>query len=297
MNEHTTEHSEHTSGTHHEPHHETVHATPHHVEKNKNGVNVWMVATLVLAGVIVGYGASNFGGLNKAAPVAVNAPANADDQKKDAAAADSQPAAIITEEQMKALPEDDPVIGNADAAVTIVEFSDFQCPFCKAFVDESYPQLKKDFIDTGKVKLIYRDYPLSIHPQAVGAAHAAECADDQKKFSAMHDVLFAKLKEWSGNPNALEIFAGYAKSIGLDEKTYNDCMTGQKNLQEIRKDMLDGVAVGVRGTPHFFINDHRLSGAMDYEKVFKPAIQAELDKKEWKLALDPLTNEPFIELQ
>lgn len=300
MNEHTTEHdtphAAHAEAGHHDGH--TSHHTPlHHAsnyEEKRNGLNMWMVATLILGGVIVGYGVSNFAGFkNSVAPEALVAQ---DDQKKDDAVP-SAPAAILTEDQAKVLPEDDPVMGNADAPVTIVEFSDFQCPFCEVFYTESLKQLEKDFIDTGKVKLIYRDYPLSIHPQAVGAAHAAECADDQKKFKPMHDMLFEKQKEWSGQSTALEIFARYAKSIGLNEKEYDECMTGQKNIQEIRKDMLDGIAVGVRGTPHLFINGHRISGAMDYQKVFKPAIQAELDGKEWKLSVDPLTNEPFIELQ
>ncbi len=291
-------HGEHTTEVHHTPTHEPVHHVSAHTpseENNKGGLNMWMVATLILAGVIVGYGASNFAGFSKE-PVAEVKTVNAEDDQKQPDAAPAAPAAIITEEQMKALPEDDPFFGKADAPVTIVEFSDFQCIFCDGFYKESLPGITKDFIDTGKVKLVYRDYPLSIHPQAVGASHAAECADDQKKFKEMHDILFEKQKEWSGKENALEIFAGYAKTIGLDEKAYGDCMTGQKNLQEIRKDMLDGIAVGVRGTPHLFINDHRISGAMDYEKVFKPAIQAEVDGKEWKLAVDPLTNEPFIEL-
>ncbi len=328
MNEHTSENpneevkpTHHDESAHHEgrhsesqhneiPHHEGQHNQSHHEKpvhhvptytdqfdqpKNKGGVNMWMLVTLVLAGVIVGYGVSNFAGFNTVKAPAAAVVQKADDKTNGSASADV--AAVLTDEQTKALPETDPVIGDANAPVTIVEFSDFQCPFCEVFYTQTLTQLTKDFIDTGKVKLVYRDYPLSIHPFAVAAAHAAECANDQKKFKEMHDMLFSKQKEWSQVEKVLDVFTGYAKTIGLDEKVYGECMSTQKNLPEIRKDMLDGLAVGVKGTPHFFIDGHRISGALDYESVFKKAIQAELDKKQWKLSADPLTNEPFVEIQ
>jgi len=91
---------------------------------------------------------------------------------------------------MQALLDDDEFEGNEDAPVTIVEFSDFQCPFCSRFYSQTLPQLKENYIDTGKVKLIYRDFPLSFHPEAQGAAEAGECASDQGKFWEFHDYIF-----------------------------------------------------------------------------------------------------------
>lgn len=86
--------------------------------------------------------------------------------------------------------DDDPVLGNANAPITIIEFSDYECPFCKRFYDQTFGQIKKDYIDTGKVKFIYRDYPLSFHPGAEPAAQAANCAGEQGKYWEMHDKIF-----------------------------------------------------------------------------------------------------------
>lgn len=86
--------------------------------------------------------------------------------------------------------DDDPVLGNANAPVTMIEFSDYECPFCKRFYDQTLGQIKKEYVDTGKVKLIYRDYPLSFHPGAEPAAQAANCAGDQGKYWQMHDKIF-----------------------------------------------------------------------------------------------------------
>jgi len=93
--------------------------------------------------------------------------------------------------------DDDPMKGNPDASITIVEFSDFQCPFCAKFHQNTLPQLEQDYISTGKVNFVYRDFPIqSIHPNAVPAALAAECADDQGKFWEMHDMIFKNQRNW-----------------------------------------------------------------------------------------------------
>lgn len=255
--------------------------------------NPWMLVALVLIGIIVGYGISLLMGI-KGLTTSLPNPVQENIQKDPSVAKVPE---ILSDEQTQNLPEDDAIIGSPNAPVTLVEFSDFQCPYCGAFFKESLAQLTADFIDTGKVKLIYRDYPLSGHPQAVGAAHAAECADDQKKFKEMHDALFEGQKEWSGSATALETYEKYAQKIDLNLTEYKECMASQKHIPEIRKDLLDGLAVGVKGTPHFFINGHRVSGSLDYATVFKPAIEATLAGKGWKLDLDPLTGNPFVVLQ
>ena len=104
-----------------------------------------------------------------------------------------QPAAPV-----KISADNDPVIGNSDAPITIIEFSDFQCPFCARFHTQTLPLLLEEYIEQGKVKLVFRDFPIqSIHPNALPASVAAECANEQGKFREMHDMLFEKQNEWN----------------------------------------------------------------------------------------------------
>ena len=159
--------------------------------------------------------------------------------------------------------DDDPFLGEEDAPVTIIEFSDLQCPFCKRFFDQTLSQLKTNYIDTGKVKFVYRDFPLdSIHPQARPAALAAECANEQDKFWEYHDLLFQKQDEWvnTGTP----LFKQYAKDLGLDSDQFDTCLDSRKYEDEVQKDLNDGSSAGVQGTPSFFINGVQLSGAQPY---------------------------------
>lgn len=170
----------------------------------------------------------------------------------------------------KALADDDPVKGKADAKVTIIEFSDFQCPFCARFWKDTLPQIQKEYIDTGKARLIYRDYPLGFHPNAKPAAIAAECADEQGKFWQLHDKIFQNQAALS--PESLKT---WAKDVGLDVKKFDDCFDNQKTAAEVDKDFADGQAAGVQGTPAFFVNGRFISGAQPFS-AFKAAIDAEL---------------------
>jgi len=173
---------------------------------------------------------------------------------------------------MKTLVDDDTVRGSPDAKVTIVEFSDYECPFCERFYTQTYLQLKAEYIDTGKVKFIYRDFPLSFHPQAQKAAEAAECAGEQGKYYEMHDLLFGK-----GVSGGVNSFKAYAIELGLDTTKFNDCLDSGSMAGEVRKDMNDGSRAGVRGTPAFYINGQSLSGAQPIE-AFRQIIDAELSK-------------------
>lgn len=156
--------------------------------------------------------------------------------------------------------DDDPMLGNAGAPVTIIEFSDFECPFCKEFVEETLPQLKSEYIDTGKVKLVFRDFPLTeIHPQAEAAALAAECAADQGKYWDYHDYLFAHQGELSD-----ENYILWAEELGLDEEAFALCYDNEIHAAEIAADREDGEAAGVTGTPAFFINGKFVSGAQPF---------------------------------
>lgn len=166
-----------------------------------------------------------------------------------------------------------PVQGNDNAKVTIVEFSDFECPFCGRFYTDTYPQLKKDYIDTGKVKLYYRHYPLPFHPKAVPLALASECANDQGAFWKMHDMIFEnnatvatmtddQIKQWGAD-------------LGLDTASFNSCYDGKTHQKEVDEDNTAGAAVGVSGTPTFYINGKQLVGAQPYA-AFKAIIDEEL---------------------
>jgi protein-disulfide isomerase len=140
------------------------------------------------------------------------------------------------------------ILGNHDAPVTLVEFTDYQCPFCSRFHTDTYPQLKKDFIDTGKVRFISRDLPLSIHKQAFPAARAARCAGEQNKFWDMRHVL-------SSNPKNLgEIEIGqYARNLGLDSVRFQACLESNKYDTDIRRDEADARSIGIAGTPAFIL--------------------------------------------
>ena len=175
--------------------------------------------------------------------------------------------------------DDDPFIGDKDAPVVIIEFSDFQCPFCRRHYTQTLPQLKAEYIDTGKVKYVYRDFPLTqIHPAAVPAAEAAECADEQGKFWELHDKIFDKENEQGQGTVSFSIedVKSWAAEIpGIDTAKLNQCIDSEKYAQEVQKDLADGLAAGVGGTPTFYINGKELVGAVPYSAI-KAAIDAEL---------------------
>ncbi len=175
--------------------------------------------------------------------------------------------------------DDDAVKGNKDAKVTIVEFSDFQCPFCERFYSDAYKSIIKDYVDSGKVKVVFRDYPLSFHANAQVSAEASECAADQGKFWEMHDKLFETQSEWSELSNELAKgkFGEYAAQLGLNTGNFNSCLSTGKQTEEVKKDMAEGTKYGVSGTPTVFVNGIKLVGAQPYS-VFKQAIDDELNK-------------------
>ncbi|MDY7229730.1 DsbA family protein [Hyalangium rubrum] len=163
-----------------------------------------------------------------------------------------------------------PAKGPEGAPITIVEFSDFQCPFCSK-ANASVNEVLKSY--EGKVRLVFRHFPLSFHAEAPKAAEASLCAQDQNKFWEYHDKLFA-------NQQALKVddLKKHAVDLGLDAARFNECLDSGKKAELVKKDMADGEKVGVTGTPAFFINGVALSGAVPAEE-FKSIIDAELKKK------------------
>ncbi len=163
----------------------------------------------------------------------------------------------------------DPSLGPEDAKVTIVEYSDFECPFCQR-VQETIKQVIEEY--KGQVRLVFKNYPLSFHKNAVIAAEAGECANEQGKFWEMHDKMFA-------NRLSLEEkdLKKYAKDIGLNEAQFNQCLDSGKYKSAIDKDVVDGNKRGFSGVPAFFINGRLLSGAQPIEE-FRKIIDEELAK-------------------
>ena len=183
----------------------------------------------------------------------------------------------IVGEKVNVSVDNDAFIGNSKAKVTIVEFSDFQCPFCRSFWSGAYQQIKSEYVDTGKVKFVYRDYPLSFHPASQVSAEASECADEQGKYWEMHDKIFGEqAKKGTGTVTygAVEL-KKWASQIGLDSAKFNQCLDSEKYKSEVEKDLADGSAYGVSGTPAFFINGRPLVGAQPFSE-FKSLIDSEL---------------------
>ena len=167
--------------------------------------------------------------------------------------------------------ESDPMLGDPNAPVTIVEFSDFECPFCARFYSQTYKLIKEDYIDTGKANIVFRDFPLAFHPQAEPAAIAAECAHEQGKFWEFHDLIFENQARLS--PSA---YLGWAEDLELDMDQFSDCVDSQKYKSEVAKDYNDGGRLGITGTPGFFVNGELITGAQPYS-VFAQAIEAQLN--------------------
>jgi protein-disulfide isomerase len=160
-----------------------------------------------------------------------------------------------------------PSKGANGAPITIVEFSDFQCPFCSK-AEDTVDKVMKTY--DGKVKLVFRDYPLPFHPNAQKAAEAAHCAGDQGKYWEMHKVLFANQKALE--PPALK---GYAKELKLDQAKFDKCLDSGEMAKKVDANKEAGAKVGVSGTPAFFVNGVMLSGAQPFEE-FKTLIDQEL---------------------
>ncbi|WP_231113062.1 DsbA family protein [Vibrio natriegens] len=141
-----------------------------------------------------------------------------------------------------------PVLGSSDAKIAIIEFSDFQCPYCKSFADFTFKELKKNFIDTGKVQYVPRDYPLDFHPQAEGAAIAAACSSQQKSYWPMRDMLFSNVKQLGD-----DFYHKAATDLSLDLQAFSDCLKDPTVAEKVKEDLSLGQSLGVRGTPSFLI--------------------------------------------
>ena len=180
-----------------------------------------------------------------------------------------------------------PVKGNADATVTLVEYSDYECPFCARHYRSVMPILQEEYIDTGKLKFVMREYPLpTLHKNASNAAQAAMCAGKQGNYWEMHNLLFDNQKGLGDD--SVKSLAG---TIGLDTAAFNDCMDNKEMVGPMRRDLASGAKLGMGGTPGFFLGltdpgdpdkvnlSVQIRGAQSIDK-FKASIDALLESVE-----------------
>jgi protein-disulfide isomerase len=183
----------------------------------------------------------------------------------------------LTEEEWKQATEGEFAYGYGDpeAPVTLVEYTDYQCPFCARFFEQTYEQLKTTYVDTGKVRYIMRDLPLPFHANAKDAAIAARCAGKQGKYLEMHDKLFGSQTDWSEVADAIEKFSAYAGELGMNTSQFSSCMTDQAVATQVDNDTNLASQLGATGTPTFIINGKLLVGAQPYT-AFEAMIDGEL---------------------
>lgn len=153
------------------------------------------------------------------------------------------------------------ILGNPSAKVWMVMASDFECPYCKQFHDQSFAALKRDYVDNGKVRMAFLNFPLQIHPNALPAAAAAMCAGAQGKFWPMHDSLFAAQPRWGALHNARPVFDTLATSIGIDAKAMDACVDAHRPDAMIQADIDRAEHAGVQSTPTIIIGNTLIAGA------------------------------------
>jgi len=174
-----------------------------------------------------------------------------------------------------------PILGNPNAPVTLVEFGDYQCHFCNVFFHSTEDDILKNYVDTGKVRMIFKDYNI-IGPDSIRASHGAHCANDQGLFWEYHDILYSN---WTGENNgwaSSENLAKFAQEIGLDMNEWSECITNEPHSQTILASNEDAKKLGITGTPAFFVigpdgKTTRIFGAQPFE-VFENIFETELKK-------------------
>ena len=167
--------------------------------------------------------------------------------------------------------------GNPTAPVWVIEVSDFQCPYCKQWHDQTYPKLRDEFVSTGKVRLAYINFPLAQHSHALPAAEAAMCAGAQGKFWQMHDALFVNQAKWAALPSSASFFESLARGAGVDVERWRQCVQSGKMKPWIQADHDRAQAAGAASTPSFLIGDQILAGAQPIENL-RAAIDSALAK-------------------
>ncbi len=189
--------------------------------------------------------------------------------------------AFAPQEPEPAGPQDIPIgdafsIGDENAPIIIVEYTDYQCPFCSRHYDQTFPLIFENFVETGIVRYVFKDFPLAnIHPQAEKAAEAARCAGDQGQYLGIHNILFERQGSW-GRGDTSENFLNFAEELGIDTRLFEECLASGQYEEAVKADLNEGIQFGVTGTPAFFINGYPVSGAQPYS-LFEEAISTLLE--------------------
>ena len=161
------------------------------------------------------------------------------------------------------------VLGDANAPVTISEYADYQCPHCQTFDLVQFPEVMRQLVETGKVRWRYRDFPLSLNPRSMLAAHSAACADDQGQYWQQHGKIYQGLGTWAREAEPSGTFRGYAEQSGLDMEAYDACMMSAKYAGRIQASYNEGIAVGVNSTPTFLIGNRLYTGVSTSDALTK----------------------------
>ena len=181
---------------------------------------------------------------------------------------------VMTPEQLQRVPGISQ--GQPNAPVVLMEFADFQCPGCGGFARFSKP-LIKDYIDNGTVRFVWYDFPLvQIHRNAVLAARAGRCANEQNGFWAFHDVVFSRQSQWSESDDAADLFEDYAQQAGLNGDAFGTCLRSEKYQKEVSESFQLGNTLGVQGTPTLFVNGKRVQDTPETRAQWDQLIQAEM---------------------
>ncbi len=185
---------------------------------------------------------------------------------------------IPFEDSVSAFADRARIRGAETAKVWLVEVSDFQCPFCKQWHDETFAKIDQEYVKTGKVRLAYLNFPLTrIHKNAQAAAEAAMCAGVQGKFWELHESLFQTQRSWADLKSPLAVFDSLARAAKVDPKGWNSCMTTHATAKLIQADRDRSTQSGVESTPTFFIGDRALAGAYPVD-TFRVAIDQAIAK-------------------
>lgn len=227
----------------------------------------YLIPVSIFAGALVIAGAVYFAPGGKPTP---GQPAGAQPSGNAEPAID--PASVVIEL------EGFPSLGEVDAPVLVVEFSDFACPFCKRFVDETKDQIVREYVDKGLVRFVRKDFITVGGPAGAKASEAAHCAGEQNKYWEYQKAMLARQAEDRASWGDAQIHAGYARSLGLNTNRFLECLNSGKYTAQVAESTSEAARYGAGGTPHFFINGTPLSGAQPFG-VFKRIIDAELAKQ------------------
>ncbi len=256
----------------HEPHHPQPDEPlqPQQAQKKDR----FLPISILVAAVMIG-GAITFATLYGGAP----APSGT----AGATVPNAQPQPSVSATQVMQLTSHDSILGNANAPVTLIEYGDYQCPFCGEFFSQTQPQIVANYVNTGKVRMVFRNLAF-LGPESTAAAQAAECAEDQNKLWPYHDALYAgKVAEVQKGGSEDDgffnrtLFLKLASHVGLNVPQFTSCIDSNKFASQVAQEKADAAAAGVDSTPTVFINSTQVVGAQPYS-AFKAVIDASLQK-------------------